>query len=217
MTRDDLTEAIGAGVAELGQRLPAGATEKLALLLRELQHWNRRINLTAIRDPAAMVSGHILDSLAIRPLLCGSRVIDIGTGAGFPGLPLAIAEPARQVELLDSNNRKIAFVRHMIGELGIANAIAVQSRAEDYAPGSRFDTVISRALASTRRMIDLAGHLVSDEGVLLVLKGKYPDVELRELTDLADAWVCTVTELTVPGLARHSRHVVCLQRAGHVT
>jgi 16S rRNA (guanine527-N7)-methyltransferase len=105
----------------------------------------------------------------------------------------------------------------MIGELGIANAIAVQSRAEDYAPGSRFDTVIGRALASTRRMIDLAGHLVSDEGVLLALKGKYPDVELRELTDLADAWVCTVTEVTVPGLARHSRHVVCLQRAGHVT
>jgi 16S rRNA (guanine527-N7)-methyltransferase len=141
------------------------------------------------------------------------RAIDIGTGAGFPGLPLAIAEPARQVELLDSNGRKIGFVRHIIGELGIANAIAVQSRAEDYAPGSRFDTVIARALASTRKMIDLAGHLVSDNGVMLALKGRYPDVELRELADLADAWIYTVTEVTVPGLASGSRHVVCLQRA----
>lgn len=212
MTLDEITEAIATGVAGLDQRLPVGAAEKMAYLLRELERWNTRINLTAIRDSSTMISGHILDSLAIRPLLQGARIIDVGTGAGFPGLPLAIAEPETQVELLDSHGRKIGFVRHMIGELGIANAIAVQSRSEDYAPGRRFDTVIARALAATRSMIDLAGHLVSDDGVLLALKGKYPDVELGQLADLSDSWNWSVTEVTVPGLAPHSRHVLCLRK-----
>lgn len=214
MTRDQLIEAIDAGAAGLGQRLPDGASEKMARLLTELQRWNRRVNLTAIRDPEAMVSGHILDSLAIRPFVVGQRIIDVGTGAGFPGLPLAIAEPHWRVELLDSNGRKIGFVRHIIGELGIANATAVQSRAEDYAPAERFDTVVGRALAATRRLMDLAGHLVRDEGVMLALKGKYPIAELRQLTDLPDSWDYSVSELTVPGLAMHSRHVVRLRKSG---
>lgn len=212
MTPEEIAAGIDAGVAELGQRLPGGALQKLVRLLAELERWNARVNLTAIREPAAMVSGHVLDSLSVRPLVKGPRVLDVGTGAGFPGLPLAIAEPGLDMELLDSSAKKIAFVRHMIGELGLENATAVQSRVEDYAPGERFDTVLGRALTSTIQLTELAGHLLAEDGVMLAQKGRYPDAELQQLADLPDSWDYSVTELTVPGLARHSRHVVTLKR-----
>ena len=187
----------------------------MARLLTELEHWNTRINLTAIRDPQDMVSGHILDSLAVRPMLSGSRVLDIGTGAGFPGLPLAIVEAEIEFRLLDANGRKISFVRHVIGELGLSNASAIKARIEDYAPDERFDTVIARALASIPRLLELAGHLVRDEGVLLALKGKYPATELEQIKEIS-GWKYDVTDLTVPGLESHARHVVCLRRVNTV-
>jgi 16S rRNA (guanine527-N7)-methyltransferase len=211
----ELADAIEAGVAGLGQQLPAGASTKLGVLLLELQRWNDRVNLTAIRGLPAMVSGHVLDSLAVRPYLNGTRFIDIGTGAGFPGLPLAIAEPLAEVVLLDSNGKKIAFITHIIGELGIANAVAVRARAEHYAPGICFDTVVARAFAAIPDLITLAGHLVSSDGVLLALKGKYPHDELRQLSsmnDLSILWDYNVTELTVPGLETRARHIVSLRR-----
>ncbi|MFQ5981976.1 MAG: 16S rRNA (guanine(527)-N(7))-methyltransferase RsmG [Woeseiaceae bacterium] len=207
MISEDLAESIKAGAECLPQDLPPGAAEKLAHLLAELRRWNRRINLTAITSPAAMVSGHVLDSLSIRAFLEGRRVIDVGTGAGFPGLPLAIAEPDIEFELLDSNGKKISFVRHAIGEIGVPNATAIKARVEDYAPGKRFDTVIARALASVARLVELAGHLVVEDGVMLVHKGRYPADELQ---DIADAWEYSVNELAVPGL--DARHVVALRR-----
>ena len=193
------------------QELPVGAVAKLARLLAELERWNRRINLTAIRDPDAVVSGHVLDSLATRGLLEGRRILDVGTGAGFPGLPLAIAEPGLSFELLDSNARKIGFVRHIIGELGLDNATAVNARAEDYAPAERFDTVIARALASVPKILKLAGHLVREDGVLLALKGKDPAAELVSTMELS-GWNYVVTDVTVPGLESYARHVVCLRK-----
>jgi 16S rRNA (guanine527-N7)-methyltransferase len=198
-------------VLALGQDLPAESIDKLTMLVGELTRWNKRINLTAIREPDAMVSGHILDSLAVRSLLEGRRVLDVGTGAGFPGLPLAIAEPQIEFELLDSNGRKISFVRHVIGELGLQNVVAKKARAEDYAPAERFDTVIARALASIPRLLELAGHLIREEGVLLALKGKHPAAELEAIEALP-GWKYVVTDLTVPGLESHARHVVCLRR-----
>jgi 16S rRNA (guanine527-N7)-methyltransferase len=210
-----VAQLIEDGVAKLGQDLPAGANDKLLRLAVGLERWNARINLTAIRDAQGMVSGHILDSLAVRPCLRGARAIDVGTGAGFPGLPLAIAEPGVGFELLDSNARKLAFVTHMIGELGLENVTVVKARAEHYEPGTPFDTVFARAFAAIPEIIELAGRLVSDNGVLLALKGKYPHDELRQLMDrngLSDLWDYEVTELTVPGLESHARHVVVLRR-----
>ena len=207
-----LIEHIASGVRSLGQELAEESIEKFARLLCELERWNARINLTAIREPREMISGHLLDSLAIRPLIHGKSLIDIGTGAGFPGLPIAITEPGLTVELLDSNARKIGFVQHVIGDLDISNATAVRSRAENYAPGKRFDTVIARALASIPRLIELGGHLVAEKGVMLALKGRYPADELAEMPD---AWDYEVTEVTVPEL--EARHVVMLRRSKEQT
>ena len=210
MDQADLIDQITSGVESLGQEITQKAAEKSARLLCELDRWNARINLTAIRDVDSMINGHLIDSLEVRPLIYGKSMIDVGSGAGFPGLPVAITEPELAVELLDSNARKIGFVQHVIGELEISNATAVRSRAENYAPGRRFDTVIARALASIPRLIELAGHLVAEKGVMLALKGQYPADELK---DVPEAWEYEVRKLEVPG--RNARHVVSL-RCGNV-
>ena len=204
-------EAIATAIGKLGQEFPKGAAEKFAALLAELEKWNRRVNLTAIRDPDEMVTGHLLDSLVARPLLEGARVLDVGTGPGFPGLPLAIAEPQRHFTLLDSNRKKIMFVQHVAGLLGLDNVAAVKGRGEDYAPGQRFDTVIARALAALPRLVEIAGHHVREDGVFVALKGRYPAEELEQMS--GKPWSHVVTELRVPGLQKGSRHAVLLRRA----
>ena len=184
-------------------------TDKLDKLLDELERWNRKVNLTAVRDRKQMAVLHIADSLAARPLLHGDRILDVGTGPGFPGLPLAIVEPGREFHLVDSNNKKIQFVQHAAGMLGLDNVVAVKARAEDYAPGYRFDTVIARALASLPKLLDIAGHHVGEDGVFVALKGRYPEEELEQVPD---TWQCSVRELNVPGLEAGSRHAVLLRR-----
>ena len=201
---------IEAALAGLGQSFPNGAAEKMATLLAELERWNRRVNLTAIREPREMISAHLLDSLVARPLLRGETVLDVGTGPGFPGLPLAIAEPGRQFTQLDSNNKKIMFVQHAAGLLGLENVVAIKGRGEDYAPGQRFDTVIARALATLPRLVEIAGHHVGEDGVFVALKGRYPAEELEQMS--STPWSCVVTELEVPGLSQGSRHAVLLRR-----
>ena len=146
-----------------------------------------------------MQTGHIDDSLAALPLLQGTRILDVGTGAGFPGLPLAIAEPAREFVLVDGNNKKIQFVRHAAGMLGLKNVEAVHARAEDFAPEARFDTVIARAVAALATLVDIAGHHVREDGVFVALKGRYPADELEELEQLPKRWRYEVRELEVAG------------------
>ncbi len=184
--------------------------EKFDILLDELERWNRKVNLTAIRDRDEMVTTHLHDSLAARPLLRGDRVLDVGTGAGFPGLPLAIVEPGREFTLIDSNNKKVMFVQHVIGLLGLDNVVAVRSRSEDYAPGNGFDTVIARAVASLPQLLEIAGHHVREDGVFVALKGRYP---AKEIEQVPEQWGYEVTELSVPGLEEGSRHAVVIRRA----
>jgi len=184
--------------------------ERFDVLLDELERWNRKVNLTAVRDRDQMVTLHLHDSLAARPLLEGRQILDVGTGPGFPGLPLAIAEPEREFTLLDSNNKKIMFIQHVVSLLGLDNVSAVKSRGEDYAPGHRFDTVIARALAALPRLVEIAGHHVREDGVFVALKGRYPAEELEEVTT---PWSHEVKELHVPGLEEGSRHAVLLRRA----
>lgn len=200
---------IKVAIERLPQSFPDDAAGKMADLLNELEKWNRRVNLTAVRDPDVMVTAHILDSLAVRPLLHGRRILDVGTGPGFPGLPLAIVEPDRDFTLLDSNNKKIMFVQHVVGLLNLDNVEAVKGRGEDYAPGQRFDTVIARALAALPRLVEIAGHHVGEDGVFVALKGRYPAEELEELEA---PWSHEVVQLTVPGLEAGSRHAVLLRR-----
>jgi 16S rRNA (guanine527-N7)-methyltransferase len=195
-------DKLGGGVSE-------DAAPRFATLLTELDKWNRKVNLTAIRDPEEMITGHLHDSLVVRPLLKGETVLDVGTGAGFPGLPLAIAEPQREFTLVDSNNKKIQFVLHVAGLLGLDNVTAVKARTEDYAPGDRFDTVIARAVAALPRLLEIAGHHVGEDGVFVALKGRYPAEEIQQLPA---GWDYTVTELSVPGLGSGSRHAVLMRR-----
>ena len=202
---------IESAIQQLDQTYPDGTALKLGALLDELEKWNRRVNLTAIRERGEMVTAHVLDSLAVRPLLEGTAILDVGTGAGFPGLPLAIVEPDRHFTLLDSNNKKIMFVEHAAGLLGLGNVTAVKGRSEDYAPGRRFDTVIARALAALPRLVEIAGHHVGEDGVFIALKGRYPAEELEQMSN--KPWRYAVTELNVPGLEQRSRHAVLLRRA----
>jgi 16S rRNA (guanine527-N7)-methyltransferase len=207
-----LTTEIQAALEQLEQRFVSGAAEKLGALIDELERWNRKVNLTAIRDRDEMITSHLLDSLAAGPLLEGESILDVGTGPGFPGLPLAIAHPSRQFTLLDSNNKKIMFAQHVAGLLDLDNVSTVKARGEDYAPGHGFDTVIARALAALPRLVEIAGHHVGEGGVFVALKGRYPAEELEALVELDIPWSHAVTELDVPGLEKGSRHAVLLRR-----
>jgi 16S rRNA (guanine527-N7)-methyltransferase len=202
--------AIRTGLAGLDPHYTPADAGRFATLLAELGRWNRKMNLTAIREPAEMVTGHLLDSLVARDLLHGVAILDVGTGAGFPGLPLAIAEPDRDFHLLDSHGRKIQFVQHAAGLLGLANVTAVTARAEDYAPGHRFDTVIARAVATVPRLLEIAGHHVGEDGVFVALKGRDP---AEELEGLPAGWSADIVDLDVPGLEAGSRHAVVLRHS----
>ncbi len=205
----ELGDRIDKALESLDLDLPSGSGDRLSLLLDELERWNRKVNLTAIRDRAEMISAHLLDSLVAAPLLNGRTVLDIGTGAGFPGLPLAVARPDVEFELLDSNNKKIQFVQHAAGLLGLDNVRTVWSRTENYAPGYRFDTVIARALATVPKLLQIAGQHVGEDGVFIALKGReFAD----ELEGLASEWEYKVTTLDVPGLETGSRHAVLLKK-----
>ena len=146
-----------------------------------LNKWNAAYNLTAIRDMESMVTKHLLDSLAVRPWLKGDSILDVGTGAGLPGIPLAIAEPQRKFVLLDSNGKKIRFLREVKRQLGLTNLEIVQFRVENYHPDQGFDTVTSRAFSSLEQMIFWTKHLIAEQGVWLAMKGRYPDEELNAL------------------------------------
>jgi 16S rRNA (guanine527-N7)-methyltransferase len=183
---------------QLGVELDAEMAGKLLRLLDELVQWNRAFNLTGIGTREAMVATHLLDSLAASGDLAGARIADLGTGAGFPGLPLAIAHPQRRFTLIDATAKKVRFVAHAARALGLANVEALHARAESMAPAEPFDTILARAVAPLPKLVALAGALTRPGTRLLALKGKRPTAELAALPS---GWeLAGVRELRVPGL-----------------
>ena len=183
--------------------LPAADRQRLLAFVRLLAKWNAAYNLTAVRDPEDMITRHLLDSLVLLPYLQGPRVLDIGTGPGLPGLPLAIARPNDSFTLLDANAKKTRFVTQAVGELGLKNVEVVQERVENYHPELKFDTLVARAFSSIADMLHSARHLCAPGGRFLAMKGVYPEDELAAIP--ADYTVNEVLALKVPGLgaARH--------------
>lgn len=177
----DHRERIRAGLAELAIEHDERQLDQLAAYLALLHKWNRAYNLTAIREPEAMIGRHLLDSLAVLPWLRGQRFADVGTGAGLPGIPLAIMRPQSDFELIDSNGKKIRFVTQAINELNLRNARARQCRVEEYQPAQCYDAVTSRAFAALSDMAQGCAHLLAPGGELLALKGVYPDEEIQAL------------------------------------
>ena len=197
------------GIADLGLALPQSATGRLLDYLALLAKWNRVYNLTAIREETQWVSLHLLDSLVVVPHLPPGRIVDVGSGAGLPGIPIALACPDRQVTLLDSNQKKGAFLTQASTELALANVKVVVERAESYHPDTTYDVVISRAFSSIADFIKIAGHLCRAGGLLAAMKGARPDAEIAQLPG---SWTAeTIIPLHVPGLGAQ-RHLVTLRR-----
>jgi 16S rRNA (guanine527-N7)-methyltransferase len=206
-----LAQALAGGVAALGLDVDADAQTKLLAYIGLLDKWNRTHNLTAIREPLRVVTYHLLDALATLPHLpdaASLRLIDVGSGGGLPGVPLAIARPQWRVTLLDSNRKKAAFLRQAAAELALANVAVVAMRAEDYAPDAPFDVAISRAFADLAQFAAVARHFVRPCGRLLAMKGVYPGEELNALPP--PFRVVAVPALDVPGLDAE-RHLVIMQ------
>lgn len=191
------------------------ALEKLDRYLALLAKWNRTYNLTAIREPARMVTHHLLDALAVLPHLPqgrGLRLLDVGSGGGVPGVPLAIARPDWAVVMVDSNQKKGTFMRQAVIELGLANVEVVTARVEDYAPSARFDIVISRAFADLATFVQGAARHLGPGGRLYAMKGLYPETEVAGLP--AGYVVEAAHVLAVPGLDAERHLVVVAPVAG---
>lgn len=204
-----IEQQLHAGIAALGLALPEGAEAKLLAYLALLEKWNRVYNLTAVRDAERMVSHHLLDSLAAVPYFQGETVLDVGSGGGLPGIPLAIARPALTVTLIDSIAKKTAFLLQAKAELGLANLNVVTGRVEEYRPETGFDIITSRAFSDLKEFVGLTRHLLKPAGRWLAMKGLYPNEEIAALP--ADVRVSADHALVVPGLEA-SRHLIVLER-----
>lgn len=197
----DLTD----GARAMGVALDPPQVAALLAHLDLVDEWNERMNLTAIRERPQQVTKHVLDSLSVLPWLRGRRVADVGSGAGFPGIPLAIVRPDLQFALVESTGKKCRFLEHVRDALSLGNVEVVQSRAEAYKPTVRFDTVLARAVGPIAELVRNAGALVASGGRMLAMKGRYPE---DELTRKLNGWkVVAVHALQVPGLGEE-RHLV---------
>ena len=206
-----LAAQLAEGLTALGLQIDAAARERLVAHLELVAKWNRVHNLTAVREPEQMVPLHLLDSLTLLPHLGpGLTLIDVGTGAGFPGIPIAIARPDLQVTLLDSSHKKAAFLEQARAELKLANASVACERVEGYRPAQRFDVVVSRAFAELGDFVAQTSHLLAPGGRMLAMKGIYPYEEIARIPP--SHRLGEVIELRVPTLEA-KRHLVTLEVA----
>lgn len=197
-----LAEAVAALAIELDDH----QIDQLLAYHAGLIKWNKAYNLTAVREPMAMVQRHLIDSLSILPFLSSGRLLDVGTGGGLPGMVVAITRPDISVTLLDSNGKKIRFLRQMSMELGLKSVATIQSRVESYS-AEPFDIITSRAFATLADMVQWSRHLLAPNGQFVAMKGQYPEDELAALP--TDVQVLTARQLQVPG-ADGQRHLVTL-------
>jgi 16S rRNA (guanine527-N7)-methyltransferase len=206
----ELEKRLEDGIADLGLGLGRGARAQLLQHLALLEKWNRVYNLTSVRDAAKAVSVHLLDSLAVVAYLDAKHLLDAGSGAGFPGIPIAVARPEMQVDLLDGNHKKCAFLTQAVAELKLKNVRVSCERVESWRPGRQFDCIISRALAEIAELVALTAHLLAPGGVLAAMKGVYPFEEIERIP--AGFRVRQAHTLAVPGLDAE-RHLILIERS----
>jgi 16S rRNA (guanine527-N7)-methyltransferase len=204
-----VADELAQGFRALDLSLPQNAPAKLLKYLELVEKWNQVYNLTAVRRIEDMVSHHVLDSLAVAEHLHGATLLDVGSGAGLPGIPLALARPSMAVTLLESSHKKSAFLNQAVIELELTNVQVVNARAEAWQPPHRFDVVISRAFSEIAEFIALGGRLCADTGVLAAMKGVHPYEELSQVRPPYETRA--VIPLKVPGLDAQ-RHLVLIQR-----
>lgn len=206
MDAGDSLKRLESGVDALNLPTTPEQREKLLAFLALMQKWNRAYNLTAIRDLPTAVDLHLLDSLTLWPYLHGETVLDVGTGAGLPGIPLAITAPEKSFTLLDSNAKKTRFVQQAIIELGLKNVDVITARVEQYRPSNRFDTILARAFASLEDIVAGTAGLLATDGKILASKGQRPDDEIQTL----QGRTALIHRLAIPGLDVE-RHLIEIQ------
>ncbi len=205
-----LAGELAAGIAALELDIAPDAQQRMLDYLVLIEKWNKAYNLTAVRQPAKMLTHHLLDSLSVLPHVRGPRVLDVGSGAGLPGIPLALAQPEWRLTLLDSNHKKTTFLRQTMIELKLTNVDVVCDRVETWTSPQPFDTVVSRAFSDLPEFLALAGKLCAKTGVVVAMKGIYPHEELAQVPK--NFQLCNVVSLNVPGLGAE-RHAAVLQPA----
>jgi len=207
----DQTSQLNQGLTMLGIDLPAETRQQLLAYLALLQKWNKTFALTALRDPTQAVSHHLLDSLAILPYVTVDALLDVGSGGGQPGIPLAIVRPELRVTLLDSNSKKTAFLQQAAIELGLKNIAVHCGRVEQYQPALPFPAIVSRAFSELADFVALSRQLLAPQGRWLAMKGVWPHAEIERLP--SDVSVEAVHRLDVPGV-EGERHLVIVGSAG---
>lgn len=208
MIEAKIRETIASAIRDIPQA-DSSVSKRLSLLIEELEKWNKKYNLTAIRAPNEMVHGHIMDSLSALKFIKGKDIIDIGTGAGFPGLPLAIMRPKNYFLLIDGNGKKIGFIQHIISLFKLKNVQAKKIRAENFFPDQLFDTVIARALTTLPKLISLSEHLLKEYGTIVAMKGKLP---IKELNSINNGWQHQVHPMRIDGMSNRERHIILLNK-----
>jgi len=208
----DLHRRLDVGLAALGIDIDPGVPARLIAYLELLERWNRVHNLTAVRDPGEMVTRHLLDSLAALSYIEGPAVIDVGSGAGLPGIPVALARPELSLTLVEARGRRARFLEHVVDRLALTNVRVADVRVQDLGPGAAFDTLTARAFASLDELLRVAGHLCRPGAAVVAYKGRRPQEEVAAIAGHAFA-VERIVPLTIPGLDA-PRHLVVLRAPG---